>query len=597
MENDARKTDRPFAPISVPIYLSAGHTAHSKEHTGIQRVTRSLARELQASGLRVEFLEWVQSKRRYVVLNDQARRRLAREGGPPYESLESLFGRVVPEAGRLLPSSDHPDRSSEMVDPSIREDRIIHFESIIRSIHHPMPGVPGWIGYLPVPLSFRRGLRRGIRQTVNQFVRGRDRWRIRRYIREIVKMRRVHNQMTRRILKLSERRKDSEFRLAFMEHDAWRYKQRRDGLARDQEEDNGLPASASPEPESGKRDTSPDSQQEVTLQAPDEAELFSLTHRLEPTRFKPVKGAWVVVPELMRPEEMRRLTRYCRRHRLNLAVMFHDAIAVTHPELVAESIRRSHAAYMRHLCRADLVLAVSRQSADDLKDFAQSQGIDLPPITICANGASFPGERIPVEPTPPPPIRAICVGTIDPRKNHRTLIAALDNIHQHHPSLDLRVTLIGNAYAGSDDLVRLVREACGRLPGLEWIQGAEDRELIEAYENCHFTIFPSVIEGFGIPVLESMWHGRPCICSATGAVGERASGGGCVTIDVTNPDDLAGAILRMAQDEPFRRQLTNEANSRVLRTWREQALDLVEGLSDAVPRYQLAKNQSDTLLT
>ncbi len=305
----------------------------------------------------------------------------------------------------------------------------------------------------------------------------------------------------------------------------------------------------------------------------------------------------MVVPELMRPEEMRRLIRYCRRNGLNIAVLFHDAIAVTHPELVAESIRQNHATYMRHLCRADLVFAVSQQSADDLKHFAQSQGIDHPPITVCANGASFPGERIPVEPASPPPIRAICVGTIDPRKNHRTLIAALDHLHQHHPSLDLRVTLIGNAYAGSDDLVRLVREACERLPGLEWIQGVEDRELIEAYRDCHFTIFPSIIEGFGIPVLESMWHSRPCICSATGAVGERASGGGCATVDVTDPDDLAAAILRMAQDGPFRRQLTNEAKSRVLRTWREQALELVEELNKAVPRYQLAKNQSDTLLT
>ena len=106
-----------------------------------------------------------------------------------------------------------------------------------------------------------------------------------------------------------------------------------------------------------------------------------------------------------------------------------------------------------------------------------------------------------------------------------------------------------------------------------------------------------MIEGFGIPVLESMWHGRPCICSATGAVGERALGGGCATVEVTDPNELAGAILRLAQDEPFRRQLTNEAESRVLRTWREQALELIEELSRAVPRYQLANNQSDRLLT
>ena len=70
MAYDARKTDRPFPAISAPVYLSVGHTAHAKEHTGIQRVTRSLAREMQASGLKTEFIEWVQSKRRYVVLDE-----------------------------------------------------------------------------------------------------------------------------------------------------------------------------------------------------------------------------------------------------------------------------------------------------------------------------------------------------------------------------------------------------------------------------------------------------------------------------------------------------------------------------------------------
>ena len=153
--------------------------------------------------------------------------------------------------------------------------------------------------------------------------------------------------------------------------------------------------------------------------------------------------------------------------------------------------------------------------------------------------------------------------------------------------------MIGHAYPGSEDLARKTLEACRDNPILDWNDRANDEVLVKAYRDCHFTVFPSVIEGFGLPVLESLWHGRPCICSATGAVGERATGGGCATVDVTNPEDLAGAILRMVRDPTYRQRLTNEANSRVLKTWREQAVDLIKGLNQAVPRYQFPNNKSD----
>jgi len=568
MENDVGNPVRPFPSLSSPLYLSTGHTAHSEEHTGIQRVTRSLARELQASGLEVEFIEWVQSKYRYVVLDDHARQGLAREGGPTFESIDDLIDRVLPEAGRLRSHARASTDRSGARAPALSEDRIVRFEAIFRSIRHPVPAVPRLIDYLPAPRSVRRATRRAIRQVINRCVRWRDRYRIRHYIREVQALRRAHNRMTQQILKLSEKRRACEYRLLTMEKDAWRYKQDKDGLARAQAEAAGdQPALAPPHPAV---------EPEPNRRAADEAELFPLICRLEPTRFKPVRGSWVVVPELMRPREMKGIVRYCRRRRLKLAVIFHDAIAVTHPDLVSESIRRNHSGYMRHLCRANLVLAVSRQSADDLRQFALEHRINPPPIDVCANGASFPGERVVLTPPAPDPVRAVCVSTIDPRKNHRVLIDALDRINRKEPDLDLQVTLIGNAYPGADALVHRVNEACDRIPGLNWLQGVTDSELVEAYQQSHFSIFPSRIEGFGLPVLESLWHGRPCICARTGAPAESAAGGGCLTVDVTDSEALAEAIIALARDNALRRQLTDEAESRVLRTWRDQAIELLE---------------------
>ncbi|MEZ5276242.1 MAG: glycosyltransferase family 1 protein [Opitutaceae bacterium] len=582
-------SEKSFPTNSPLIFLSAGHTAHARENTGIQRVTRSLARELQESGLQIELIEWVPSKRRFVILDDTARRNLARDGGPPFTPLNDLLNRVLPDLTGSVSGATFEGGRSSTAFPSLGDERIHQFEQIVQSIRHPIPAVPRLIDHLPIPRSGRRSLRRGLRRVINFAVQVRDRRRIRRYTRELVALRRLYDRMTRQIVRLTQLQKDRAFNLAAMERDAWRYKQTRDSLARAQDEAAGSPAP----PQDPKESSMIPPGTGIHRPPANQGELYSLAMRLDSGRFNPPKGSWIVVPELMKPDEMKGVVRYCRRRHLKLAVIFHDAIAVTHPELVSESIRQGHADYMRHLCRADRILAVSRQSAEDLEAFARDRQIALPAISICANGASFQGKLDFQDPPPFPPIRAICVGTIDPRKNHRTLLSALERIHRDHPELDLRFTLIGNAYSGAEDLVELVHAATRRLPGLSWLQGVSDDALIEAYRSAHFTVFPSLLEGFGLPVLESIWHGRPCICSHTGATAEHATGGGCLPVDVTDPEALAGAIIRLAGDHALRQRLTEEAKSRLVRTWKDQAIDLVEHLQPERPTAQPEVAETD----
>jgi len=59
---------------------------------------------------------------------------------------------------------------------------------------------------------------------------------------------------------------------------------------------------------------------------------------------------------------------------------------------------------------------------------------------------------------------------------------------------------------------------------------------IRLIENALFTVYPSLMEGFGIPILESLWHGKPCVCGGNGALGEVARGGGCLIVDQTSED-------------------------------------------------------------
>jgi glycosyltransferase involved in cell wall biosynthesis len=102
---------------------------------------------------------------------------------------------------------------------------------------------------------------------------------------------------------------------------------------------------------------------------------------------------------------------------------------------------------------------------------------------------------------------------------------------------------------------------------VRWLQHVDDVTLLRAYRECRFTVYPSLMEGFGLPIAESLWHGKPCVCGGNGALGEVARGGGCLIVDQTSPEALADGIKTLLQDRQLYSRLTDEARARKFRSW------------------------------
>ena len=115
---------------------------------------------------------------------------------------------------------------------------------------------------------------------------------------------------------------------------------------------------------------------------------------------------------------------------------------------------------------------------------------------------------------------------------------------------------------------------------MHWEQCISDARLLELYDQCDFTVYPSLSEGFGLPILESLWLARPCICRDGSALAEVAMGGGCINVDTTDVSALADAILNLAENNELRKRLTNEAIQRRFKTWQEYAADVVLHLAN-----------------
>jgi glycosyltransferase involved in cell wall biosynthesis len=113
---------------------------------------------------------------------------------------------------------------------------------------------------------------------------------------------------------------------------------------------------------------------------------------------------------------------------------------------------------------------------------------------------------------------------------------------------------------------------------VRWLRHVSDERLHEEYRSCRFTAYPSLFEGFGLPIMESLWHGKPCICGGNGALGEAARDAGCLIVDQASEEALAAGIEKLLMDEGLYAQLCAQARTRRFRSWPDYIDRLLEHL-------------------
>lgn len=237
----------------------------------------------------------------------------------------------------------------------------------------------------------------------------------------------------------------------------------------------------------------------------------------------------------------------------------HDLIPIRYPQFCPRYVADLFPTYLAQLAQAcDAIACVSECSRRDLEAVLASLSLPVPELFGIRLGSDLPGAGSPVPPASAPLARllerpyVLCVATIERRKNHEVLYRAFHRLAERYDAGELpRMVFVGARGWGVGDLCSdLALDPTTR--GLVLLlHSIGDQDLRLLYRHALFFVFPSLYEGWGLPVAEALGFGKPVICSDRGALPEV----GGALVDYVDPWDLPGwesAIERLWRDQAYR---------------------------------------------
>jgi glycosyltransferase involved in cell wall biosynthesis len=216
-------------------------------------------------------------------------------------------------------------------------------------------------------------------------------------------------------------------------------------------------------------------------------------------------------------------------HGVRFGAMIADIVPLRHPEWCHHSLAAAFRAWFSGTVPlAEFLFAISRATADDVTRYAAEQGMRLrnpvrpvPMGTGFTPPASTARARAGLRKLPEPGSYALFVSTLEPRKNHELLFRVWQFLLRERKREDVPKLVfagrVGWMVAGLMEQMRATHFLDGHII---LVNGPDDAELEALYRGCLFTLFPAWMEGWGLPVTESLMLGKPCIASCTTSLPE-----------------------------------------------------------------------------
>lgn len=205
---------------------------------------------------------------------------------------------------------------------------------------------------------------------------------------------------------------------------------------------------------------------------------------------------------------------WLRHHQLRAVFFIHDLIPITHPQYCREGEGSRHEQRMAVALRAGQGIIVNSAATKfDLAQFAGERNLPMPPCVVAWLGID--ADYRPAEPQPTMGERPyfLMIGTIEARKNHLLILQVWAELVARLGDRVPALVIIGQPGWEADQAISILGNPGALAPHLQLLSHCEDDMMGELLRGARALLMPSFVEGFGLPLVESLHQGVPVIAS------------------------------------------------------------------------------------
>jgi glycosyltransferase involved in cell wall biosynthesis len=240
-------------------------------------------------------------------------------------------------------------------------------------------------------------------------------------------------------------------------------------------------------------------------------------------------------------------------------VTIHDLVFMRYPEFYQPLDRKIYFKKVKYACHAaDKIIAISRQTRSDIETFFHVPPERVEMIYQPVASVFFEKQNISALAAEYqlPEKYILNVGTLEPRKNQLALLQAIHSVKQTVPLIFVGKPTV--AYEA--EMNRFIVEN-GMEDQVKFLRNVPESDLAGLYQAATLSVYISVFEGFGLPVIESMACGCPVLTSSVSVLPETAGDAGMLC-DPSKIDDIAEKVTLLLENETLRKDLAKKGSER-----------------------------------
>lgn len=257
-------------------------------------------------------------------------------------------------------------------------------------------------------------------------------------------------------------------------------------------------------------------------------------------------------------------------------ITIHDATMVKFPELVSSKVqslipiikKRLKAGAHVHVPTKAIKLDIEKYFANEIEDTSKIHIVSFGTPTITD---TKPSERIEKLVNADPYI--LSIGMLEPRKNHAKLIEAFEEVYEKNPHI--RLFLVGPDGPARPQIDEALSKLSHKARSRVTITGpVSDNDRSYILKHASMLAYPSIYEGFGLPILEAMATKTPIVCSKEGSL-EELGADAVEFVDAYSSSDIARGINLVLSDEDLRTKLIEKGEKQLKNySWEKTAKEL-----------------------